>query len=184
MKHLFKYISAVLLSICILAPFQEAAAESEPVPRKLSFAWGADFGGNVDLSGHDMSSIGISARFGMRWKWIRFVGVGAEGDIMVNNSSRTYPLFVNFRTDFSPYRRLLFVDLRGGMALNYFNNNDMETGAYLSGGAGVTLASGKNFSSHVILAYTFIGQEQCYIGNYLRKCPGISMVTIRLGVAF
>ncbi len=184
MKHIFNYIKALILAACMLAPVVNAVAEQNPEPRKLSFAWGADLGGNVDMSGHDMSSLGISARFGMRWKWVRFFGVGAEGNIMMSNSNRAYPLFVNFRTDFSNYRRLLFVDLRGGVSLNYFNNKDMETGGYFSGGLGVTLATGKTFSSHLVLAYTFIGQEECYNGNYLRKCPGISMATIRLGVAF
>lgn len=152
--------------------------------RSLSFAWGSDLAGNVDLSSHNMSAIGLSAEVGMQWRWIRFLGVGAEGNVMVSNSSRSFPIFVNFRTDFSNHRRLFFMDLRGGMAINYFIDDKHETGAYVSGGLGVTLAEGKAFSSHIILAYTYLSQEQCYNGNYLRDCPGISMVTLRLGVAF
>lgn len=158
-------------------------ATGSPV-RRLAFAWGADLAGNVDLSAHSMSAIGLSAEFGMRWRWIRFLGVGAAGNIMVNNSNRAYPIFLNFRTDFSNYRRLVFLDLRGGVSLNYFNGGGQETGVYASGGLGITLAAGHSFSSHIILSYTYLSQEKCYNGNYLRNCPGISMATLRLGVAF
>ena len=130
--------------------------------RKLRFAWGAEVEGCVDMSGHDMSSLGINAGFGFEWKWVRFFGVGAQADIMVSNSSRAIPLFVNFRTDFSKRRRLLFADMRGGVAL----------------------ASGRTFSSHIIVGYTWIGQKECYIGDVLRDCPGLSYAQLRLGVSF
>lgn len=152
-------------------------------PRKLSFAWGAEIGGNVDMSGHGMSAVDINAEFGIRWRWIRFFGIGAEGDIMLLNSGRVFPIFANFRTDFSEYNRLLFADVRAGVALNYLYGAQ-NTGAYFSAGAGITLAQSSTFSSHIILAYSFMGQERCIDGSYIRKCPGISTATLRLGIAF
>jgi len=170
---------------CCSTPLDETViSKRDDVYRRLSFAWEADLAGNVDLSSHNMSAIGLSAEFGLRWRWIRFFGVGAAGNVMVGNSSRSFPIFLNFRTDFSNRRRLIFLDLRGGMAINYFVDDKQETGVYASGGFGVTLAAGKTFSSHIILAYTYLSQDKCYNGDYLRECPGISMVTLRLGVAF
>lgn len=187
-------IILALVMTCIVAPTAVAGeatnekttaeVQTDEAYRRFAFAWGSDLSGNVDLSAHDMSAIGLCVEAGMRWRWIRFLGVGVEGNIMVGNSNRSYPLFVNFRTDFSNRRRLVFMDLRGGVAFNYFNDNDQETGAYASGGFGVTLAAGKTFSSHIILAYTYLSQDKCFNGNYERDCPGISMVTLRLGVAF
>ena len=152
--------------------------------RPLRFAWGADLSGGIDLSGHDMSTLGISAQFGLEWHWVRFFGIGAEADIMVGNSSRTFPLSAVFRTDFSNRRRLLFMELRGGMALNYLTGYAQETVPYASGGLGITLASGKTFSSHVFLGYTYNGRSKCEIGNYQRDCPGMSYATMRIGVSF
>lgn len=152
--------------------------------RRLRFTWGADLGAAVDMSGHDMSALGIGAMFGMEWRWIRFLGVGAEADVMVANSSRAFPLSVIFRTDFSKTRRLLFMDLRGGVAPSYFDHDRQETVPYISAGMGITLASGRTFSSHLSLSYSYLGQKECYNGDTLRKCPGISFIHLRLGVAF
>lgn len=180
-------ILTVIAAACALT-CQAATPADTTTPtdnyRKASFAWGAELSGAADMSQHNMSAVGISAEFGFRYKWVRFLGIGAEGNTMVNTSDRTFPLYINFRTDFSNHRRLLFVDLRGGMALNYLYGNTQKTGAYASGGVGITLAGGKKFSSHIILAYTYIGNDVCYYGDYMRTCPGISQATLRLGVIF
>lgn len=183
MKTIKKYIVAFLLVLATLN-VSAAEAQTETACRKLSFKWGAGFNGLVDLTSHNMSAIGIDAEFGMAWKWIRFLGIGAEGDIMVENSNRTFPIFVNFKTDFSNTDRLVFLDLRGGLAINYFYGNENQTEPYVSGGVGITLAEGKTFSSHIILSYTYLGNKNCYLGDYLRSCPGISLVNLRLGVTF
>ncbi len=152
--------------------------------RPLRFVWGAELEGGVDMSGHDMSSLGINASFGFEWQWIRFFGVGAQADVMVSNSSTAYPLYVNFRTDFSRRRRLIFVDMRGGVAVANLDHERRETIPYVSGGIGVTLAAGRKFNSHLIIGYTWLGQKQCYKGDILRDCPGISYAQMRLGVSF
>lgn len=151
--------------------------------RNVAFAWGAGLVSHIDLSQHNMSTLGINAEVGMRWKWIRFLGLGVEGDFMVSNSSRTYPIYANFRTDFSSRYKLMFMDIRGGVALNYLYDSQ-NTAPYASAGVGFTLARGKSFCSHIILSYTYLGNDICYDGNIKRKCPGISMATLRLGIAF
>lgn len=153
-------------------------------PRKFRFAWGAEFTGGVEMSGHDMSVVGIDASFGMAWRWIRFLGITAEADIMIDNSSRSFPVSLNFRTDFHNTRQLLFMDLRGGLAFNYYAGESQTQDPYASAGLGVTLASGRTFTSHLILAYTYRGRKTCYLGDRLRDCPGMSYVTMRLGVVF
>lgn len=179
--RIFKFITVWILLLS--AQLISAQHTSEATPRRLAFAWGAEIGGNIDMSGHNMSSVDINAKFGIRWRWIRFLGIGAEGDIMVTNSGRVFPLFVNFRTDFAQSDQLLFMDLRGGLALNYLYD-EQDTGGYFSAGIGVTLAKSKTFSSHIILAYSFYGQEKCLNGLTVRKCPGLNEATLRLGIAF
>lgn len=152
--------------------------------RPLRFSWGAYIPGGIELNGHGMSTIGIGAEFGMEWHWVRFFGVTAEADVMVENSSRTFPLAVVFRTDFCNRRRLLFVDLRGGVALNYLNHAPQEQVAYGSASLGINLATGRNFTSYLMLGYTYNGRRECYLGDRLRDCPGMSYATMRLGVSF
>lgn len=178
MKSVYKLLILTLF-LCFCGNLSAQNTEE----RKIKFAWGAELESSIDLSSHNMSTIGITGELGIQWKWIRFFGVGIEGDIMVSNSSRTYPIFANFRTDFSNYNRLLFMDLRGGVALNYLYNTH-NTEPYFSGGMGITLAKGKTFTSHIILAYTYLGNDICYEGIMARKCPGISLATMRLGILF
>lgn len=177
-KQLLKFLVAITF---VTVSF--ASQAEEQIPRKLAFAWGAGIGGNVDMSGHSMSSVNLDAEFGLRWKWIRFAGVGAEGDIMLTNSGRIFPIFANFRTDFSDYERPFFADIRGGVALNYIYG-EQNSGAYFSAGAGITLARNKSFSSHIVLAYSYYGIHKCINGDYVRKCPGLNVATLRLGVTF
>ena len=126
----------------------------------VSFSWGAEIGSTVDLSGHDMTSLDFSAYFGIRRSWLDFAGVGAAANIVVNNSSRTYPLFANLRFSFTPRNPLLFADLRGGMALHSI---DLVTGSkfkpFAQVGVGVYLARGKRFSSYLIAGYAWYSRS-------------------------
>lgn len=174
----------IVIFWAVMACVMSVRAAEEAAPRGLHFAWGGHVGSSIDMSEHNMSSLNIGADFGLRWRWVRFFGVGAEAAAMVSSSYRSYPVYAIFRTDFSNRPRLLFMDLRGGVSLNYFEDNSQYTGAYGSAGMGITLAKGKNFSSHLILSYTYIGKDTCNLGTQQRKCPGVSVATMRLGVSF
>lgn len=193
--QILRHITALVVALlCAISVHAEVPADSvsgavttpvsAPKGRPATFAWGADLCGGIDCSGHNMSTLGISAQFGMQWQWIRFLGVGAEADIMTGNSSRTIPLAMIFRTDFRRTRQLLFMEMRGGMALNYLDNDPMEAVPYGSLGLGITLASGRTFASHLVLAYTYNGRKECYSGDRRRDCPGMSFATFRIGLAF
>jgi hypothetical protein len=177
-----KIVIAALL--CLVGIAASAQSKDNNTARPLRFAWGANFTGGVELSEHNMSTIGINGEFGLQYRWIRFVGASAEGNIVIGNSSRVYPISAVFRTDFSNTQKLLFMDLRGGVALLYHEDDSQENTPYASAGLGVTLAHGKTYSSHIIIGYSYVGQETCTFGERLRKCPGISYVTMRLGLAF
>ncbi|MGM9862629.1 MAG: hypothetical protein ACI30W_08525 [Muribaculaceae bacterium] len=142
------------------APAPTPSASAAAAPSSVSFSWGAEIGSTVDLSGHDMTSLDFSAYFGIRRSWLDFAGVGAAANVVVNNSSRTYPLFANLRFSFTPRNPLLFADLRGGMALHSI---DVVSGnkfkPYAQVGVGVYLARGKHFSSYLIAGYAWYSRS-------------------------
>lgn len=120
------------------------------------FTWGAEIGSSVDLTGNDMTSLDIHGQFGYKGPGTRLAGIGAGINSMMNNSSRCYPVYAIFRTSFARQPRLCFMDLRLGVSFNNILDFKSQTGFYGSIGAGITLAKGKKFSSHIIVAYTFL----------------------------
>lgn len=162
----------------------DSTTPAKDTTRPLRFAWGAELNGGIEMSCHDMSTAGLGANFGLEYKWLRFLGVGAEANIMVDNSSRVYPLSVIFRTDFSQRRRLCFLDLRGGVALSYLKNEKQSTQGYGSACIGFTLASGHTFASYLSVGYSYIGRDNCKRHGLTHQCSGMSYATVRLGISF
>lgn len=152
---------------------------------KTSFAWGVEAGSSIDMSANDMSSVDFNASFGLKHGWIKFLGIGAEIDIMVSNSVRSFPVYLNLKTNFQRRQSLVFMDLRGGVAANYLPNNYQQTGTYAFGGLGVNLAQGRTFSSHLSIGYTFkqFFDIETRAGETI-PLSDLHMATVRLGVTF
>lgn len=153
-------------------------------PARVTFAWGAEVGSSIDMSENDMSSVDFNATFGLRYKWINFAGVGAGADIMVSNSCRTYPVFAVFRTDFSSQVNFVFLDVRGGAALNYLPGNVNQTDAYASVSIGFVLSTGKSYRSYITAGYTYIGRKDVEQGERITEYSPLQMASIRLGITF
>lgn len=158
--------------------------DPQPEPRGVHFAWGAEAGTSVDVSGQDMSSIDISASFGLSAGILNFAGVGAGAHVPVSNSCRSYPLFVVLRSDFSRNVQPLFIDLRGGVSLNYLPMEVTQTGAYGSASVGFRLASGVKFRSYITAGYSFFDRRTPGKEGFPERIRPMSMVTLRLGVRF
>ena len=193
MKHCILTILLALLPLMSFAQAADSVRQAQmkawrPAPTEeptgSHFAWGAEFGSSIDLSAHDMSSIDFNAYFGVRHRWLMLAGVGAGADIMVSNSCRSYPIFAIFRTDFSNLRKLVFLDLRGGIVLNYLYDNESQTGGYLSASLGFNLARGKNFNSYITAGYTLNTRKDITRGDITTPYPSLSLAVIRLGVSF
>lgn len=144
------------------------------------FTWGADAGSSIDMSATDMSAIDLTVNAGYKGQYIRFLGIGAGITTMVDNASRLYPVYAMLRTSFSPRPRFCFLDLRAGAAFCNLRDLDTQADFYGSLGLGITLAHGKRFSSHIILAYSYIAL-QGEAKYYLRD---LHFATLRLGVSF
>lgn len=152
--------------------------------RRVRFAWGAEIASSVDLSGHDMTSVDLNLSLGLTYRWLIFAGLGAGADLMVSNSCRTYPVYLNFRTDFSRKVLPIFLDLRGGVAFNCLPDEINQQAPYASLSLGFNLATGRTFRSYILCGYTFNGRSDVNTEAGLMRFPSLSLASIRLGVQF
>ena len=162
--------------------FEEVKVK-KPAP-KIVFAWGGDVGASIDMSGNDMSSIDFNLAFGIRRGWIKFLGVGAQADIYVSNSCRSYPIYALLRTNFVERDTRVFWEVKGGMSLNYLEHNHHQTGIFGSTGVGMRLASGRSFSSYLVLAYTFLQRRKIIGPEMTHDFTDLHCASVRLGIVF
>ena len=177
-----KKLLFLILLLCALLPTQAAEPLDTAMYTRPRFAWGAETGGSVDLSGNDMSSFDFNLSFGMRYRWLKFAGIGTGADIVVSNSCRTFPVYVRIATDFHTLPRLLFLDLKGGVGFNYMENNQQSTGAYAYSGLGINFARTAKFSSYMSIGYSFIQRPD--EPDAIVTHPDLHMATIKIGISF
>ena len=181
----WKAMRRIVVVLIMATAMLSAKAQAPENPDGTRFVWGAEAGAGIDMSNNDMSSIDINASFGMARGWINMLGVGAGANMMVSNSCRSYPVFAVLRTDFSQRLRLCFIDVRGGVSLNYLARSQQQTGLYGSFNIGVNLATGSKFRSYVLVGYTFINRKGIWENDmtYTPYSP-LHMAGVRLGVSF
>lgn len=151
---------------------------------KASFAWGADIGASIDLTGNDMSAFDFNVFLGLKRGWLNFLGLGVGADISITNSSRAYPVFFAFRTNFRDRPSVVFWDLRGGMAYNQLEHNHEQWAVYGSTGIGVNLARNSKFDSSLSLNYIFRQRKKVVGAEMTHDFTDLHMISVRLGVIF
>lgn len=178
MKHL---LTAAALLALPAAMHADSGASSSSF--REHFAWGAEIGTGIDMGGDDMSTLNIHAAVGYRNSWLKIAGIGAGIDMMMSNSCRSYPIYAIARTSFSSRPKLLFGDMRVGVAVNQAPGIPDRTNFYLQPGIGITLAKGKSFSSHLLLSYTY--NSMTFPGDREDTLiHGLNRATISIGVTF
>lgn len=155
-----------------------------PWDTKVHFAWGADAGVSIDIVGNNCSSVDLNAGFGIRRGWLNFLGIRAGVQINVTNSVRTYPLALEFRTNFRERPSLFFLDLRGGMAYSQSLYSKDQYCRYGFAGFGLNLARSIKFKSWLMIGYTFRERKETGPDDLVFNTPDIHAVTCRLGVTF
>lgn len=180
-------IKKLLLAILAIAACAATVrAQDEALrPSPVRFAWGASVATSIDMTEGDMSNIGIEAYAGLKVPGVQILGIGAGMNVPVTNALRSIPLFIIARTNFRARPSLLFMDARAGVAINYLDRIDgHQTGAYGSLGLGIRLAHSPKFQSHMIIAYTYMGRKDYYVGDERILLPDLHMATLRLGISF
>ena len=181
-----RLLFVIFMAVGALMPV--AAQQADDLDR-FTFAWGAQVGGSIDLSGQNMSSIDFSGGVGVRYKWIKLLGVGVGANIMASNDARSYPIYATLRTDFLSHRRgLVFLDTRFGIAVNQFPGGVSRVGAYTFTGVGINLATGRHFASYLSLGYTFCERGDVHYatpeGPATHYLPHLHLATAAIGIVF
>lgn len=148
------------------------------------FAWGADLGASIDMTGQNLTNIDMSGCFGYKSSYIRFVGLGASIKMMCSNNSRCYPVYMMFRSSFTEKPSLLFLDMRVGYSFNDLQNAVNQQGFYGSVGLGITLAKGSTFSSHIIASYEILPLSDVTVSEINYHLRALQSASIRIGLSF
>lgn len=175
-----RVILSLILSLVSLAAYCE-----EPLTRSNRFAWGAEIGSGIDLTGSDMSTIDFGVCVGYSHSWINLLGISAGVDMMMSNSSRYFPLCAVLRTGFNSHPGRWFMDLRAGVAINNIYDRGSKSALYLSPGVGFYLARGRTFESYVGLNYIYNDIDyQTHLSDEWPIKHGLSQMSVRIGVTF
>lgn len=177
MKRLFIYILVMAFAVSARAAEPESTAWDH-------FAWGAEIGGAIDMSSNDMSTLDIGAYFGYKNSFIDIAGIGTGINVMVNNSSRAFPVYGIFRSSFRSRPSFCFADLRAGCVFNEIGNKANQARLFLSPGVGFNLACGDSFKSYIILSYVYNGMRCDGENTEYRNVRGLDMACVRIGITF
>lgn len=145
------------------------------------FTWGIEAGTAIDLSSHDMSTLNADAFFGYKTPGLDLLGVGAGVHMMVSNSCRAFPVYLDVRTSFRTAPSLCFLDIKGGVAFNNLSNNRNQTSPYFAPSVGFNLARGKTFTSYLMFGYVYNGMKS-FADTEISG--GLSYVNMSLGIRF
>lgn len=178
-----KSIKSLLAAVAMLTSASAInAAETTEQPAG-GIAWGANIAAGIDMGGDDMSSLNLHACFGYQNPWFRVVGLGVGIDAMMSNSCRSYPIYAIIQTSFQPRRRLLFGDIRAGIAYNQVPGIKDKASLYIQPGIGIELARSSKFNSYISLSYTYNGMR--FRGNKADALiHNLHRATVSIGVTF
>lgn len=148
------------------------------------FTWGAEIGGSIDLTGHDMSTFDIDAVFGYKNKWIRVVGVGVGVHRSFGTSNMFIPVYVVFRSSFRPKPSLFFLSAKAGYSFNTISDSATYGDISSSLGWGINLAMSKRFRSHIILGVSYRHFRERHRANFNLDTQNIVLANVSFGVDF
>ena len=189
-----RLITTFILALAASAAISASATDPE-ARQKSGFSWGADAGGAIDLSGHDMSTVNIDAYFGYRSPLFTMLGVGAGINMPVNNSRREFPIYAIARTSFVQRPQPVFMELRTGIVANTHPDYDSSTDFFISPAVGFRMAYGRVFTSYITVGYLFnnlrtrkgdvADSQPGDLGDDLSNpIRGLHAAVVRLGIAF
>ena len=176
--YLSRNVARLLVAAILLLASLPSEAEGK-------FAWGAEIGSSIDMTGHDMTTINLDANFGYSNSILKMAGVGAGVHMMASNGCRAFPIYAILQTNFRQKPSLCFLDLRVGLAINNVDHDSRQTVPYINPSIGFNLAGNKSFQSYLRMGYLYNGMKSFGpTDNRTVIKGGLSMVNFAIGVNF
>ncbi len=180
MRHI---VSILCLALALLTNFTAFAADNQSGSPSRKFTWGAEAGTGIDMGGDNMSTLNLRATIAYSGPYLELAGIGAGVDMVMSNSTRSFPIYALVRSSFSRSPKLLFAELRGGIAVSQVPSFTDQTKPFIQPGIGIHLATGSTFSSYLTLSYTYNGFS--YYGDKSDTViTGLNLATIAIGITF
>lgn len=148
------------------------------------FTWGAELGSSIDMTGHDMSTLDADVVIGYKNKWIRTAGFGAGIHRAFGTGDNFIPVYALFRTSFTSRPSNFFMSLKVGYSFNSIQDSPTFGDSCASIGAGINLAMGRRFSSHIILSISQRHFTKRHSDKYQLNVDNIYLVSLAFGVNF
>lgn len=181
MRHTARVV--LIFAFAIISTITAIAAENSSITPARKFTWGAEAGTGIDMGGDNMSTLNLRALVAYSGPYLELAGIGAGVDMVMSNSTRTFPIYAIVRSSFSRAPKLLFAELRGGIAVSQVPSFADQTKPFIQPGVGIHLATGATFSSYLTLSYTYNGFS--YYGDKADTIvTGLNLATIAIGITF
>ncbi|MDE5875963.1 MAG: hypothetical protein K2H47_00425 [Muribaculaceae bacterium] len=148
------------------------------------FTWGVDIGASIDVTANDQSTFDADVVFGYKNSWIRLVGIGGGIHRSFGSGDNFIPLYVIFRSSFSPQPRLFFLNFKAGYSFNTIGNAATYGDTTASIGLGINLAMSKRFQSHIIIGYGFRHYSSRHQSSMELSSANVSLAQLSIGVNF
>lgn len=116
------------------------------------FAWGAEFGSSIDLTGHNLSTFNLDLNFGYKNSFLKLVGVGVGFHRGIISGDTYIPIYGVIRTSFRSKPSLFFLNVQAGYSFNTVGGSPYHGDIMSALGVGINLSQGRRAKSYVILS--------------------------------
>lgn len=159
-------------------------ASTLPDVQKRHFAWGAEVGSSVDLTGNNLTTFDANIYAGWKNALFPIAGVGIGIQRSIGNSNTFIPVFGLLRTSFRTKPSRFFFNLKAGYSVNTIAKGKKKGGFFCSPGIGMALNQAKRVQTYVLLSYGYYHLNEQQVNEIQPDIRHIDFAQISIGITF
>lgn len=148
------------------------------------FAWGAEVGSSVDLTGNNLTTFDANIYCGWKNSFFQMAGVGVGMQRSIGNGNSFIPFFAMLRTSFRNRPSRFFFNLKGGYSFNTLSSGHSKGGFQFSAGGGMVLKRTKLLQSYIMLAYGYYHISHTQVDELNLDIKHVDFAQIIFGITF